>query len=403
MANTSISGGAGSANGSSVSGPGGANNGGNGNGNYVKKPPIGSASWSFTDNEPDTKYDHAWSIANFGRKMEMEVGEELKSGVFSIRTKDRQTDWFMRINPNGEEKTCKGFVSLFLYKDGTCEVPINADIIFSIIDKEGSKTRAKRCEYTFEKSLPSDNRGFAKFVSHTELRHPQLHLLPNDTLTILCEISISGDNFVTCGTTKALNCLGRAGGKGAEPVSRLSTDISLIFEGGKFADCTVVCGGSEFRCHKNILAARSTVFDAMFTHDMEETRKSKVTIVDLDSDTVLDMIHYIYSGRVSGLDIKADRLLSAAEKYDLRELKSMCEAALCENITTDNVLDLLVLADLHGAASVRTLALKFIVENGKEIVSQAQWREKLKSYPEIMADMFEAMTRLPPVKRQKFS
>ena len=52
----------------------------------------------------------------------MENGEELKSGVFSIRTKDRQTDWFMRINPNGEEKTCKGFVSLFLYKDGNCEV-----------------------------------------------------------------------------------------------------------------------------------------------------------------------------------------------------------------------------------------------------------------------------------------
>ena len=28
----------------------------------------------------------------------------------------------MRINPNGEEKSCKGFVSLFLYKDGVCEV-----------------------------------------------------------------------------------------------------------------------------------------------------------------------------------------------------------------------------------------------------------------------------------------
>jgi BTB/POZ domain len=37
----------------------------------------------------------------------------------------------------------------------------------------------------------------------------------------------------------------------------------------------------------------------MFTHDMEENRKSKVTIVDLDSDTVQDMIAYIYSGRVS--------------------------------------------------------------------------------------------------------
>jgi hypothetical protein len=49
------------------------------------------------------------------------------------------------------------------------------------------------------------------------------------------------------------------------------------------------------------------VFDAMFTHDMEETRKSKVNIVDLDSDTVQDMIIYIYSGRVS--------LLSVVYKY----------------------------------------------------------------------------------------
>jgi hypothetical protein len=61
-----------------------------------------STSWSFTDNEPDTKYDHV--------TRKMENGEELKSGVFSSRAKDRQTDWFMRINPYGEEKT-KRFVS----------------------------------------------------------------------------------------------------------------------------------------------------------------------------------------------------------------------------------------------------------------------------------------------------
>jgi len=367
----------------------------------VKKPPILSTSWSFTDNEPDTKYDHAWSIANFTKKMEMENGEELKSGVFTIRTKDRQTDWFMRINPNGEEKTCKGFVSLFLYKDGICEIPINADIIFSIVDKDGVKTRAKRCEYMFEKNLPSDNRGFAKFVSHSELRHPQLNLLPSDTLTILCEISITGDNVVTSGTSKPFPGQGRVKDGRQEPVSRLAMDISTIFETGKFADCTVVTEGREFRCHKNILAGRSTVFDAMFTHDMEENRKSKVDIIDLEGDTVHDMLVYIYSGKVSELACKADRLLSAAEKYDLKELKAMCEASLSENITTENVLDLLVLADLHGATTVRQLALKYIVDNGKEIVAQQGWRDKLKMYPEIMADMFEAMTRAPPAKRQR--
>ena len=39
---------------------------------------------------------------------------------------------------------------------------------------------------------------------------------------------------------------------------------------------------------------------------------------------------------------------------------------------------MLVLSDLHGASSVRALALKFIVENGKEIVAQNGWRDKLK-------------------------
>ena len=33
----------------------------------------GSVSWSYTDNEPDTKYDHAWSIAHFSRKVDLQI------------------------------------------------------------------------------------------------------------------------------------------------------------------------------------------------------------------------------------------------------------------------------------------------------------------------------------------
>ena len=114
--------------------------------------------------------------------------------------------------------------------------------------------------------------------------------------------------------------------------------VQLGFPQSKFSDCVVACEGREFRCHKNILASRSTVFDAMFTHDMEENRSSKVDIQDLDGETVHDMIVYVYSGKVEKIDDKATGLLSAAEKYDLKELKQMCEESLCTNINTDNVL-----------------------------------------------------------------
>ena len=61
--------------------------------------------------------------------------------------------------------------------------------------------------------------------------------------------------------------------------------------------------------------------------------------MDLDGETVHDMMVYMYSGKVGELEGKATGLLSAAEKYDLREQKQMCETSLCENIiNTENVL-----------------------------------------------------------------
>ena len=58
----------------------------------------------------------------------------------------------------------------------------------------------------------------------------------------------------------------------------------------------------------------------------------------------------------------------------------------------------MVLADLHGAATIRSLALKLIVDNGREIVVQTEWRDKLKVYSEMITDMVYAITRLPPNK-----
>ena len=74
------------------------------------------------------------------------------------------------------------------------------------------------------------------------------------------------------------------------------------------------------------------VFDAMISHDMEETRRGEVVIKDLDSDTVGKMLAYVYTGRVEEIEAKAAELLAAAEKYILPELKMMSEEALCRTM-----------------------------------------------------------------------
>ena len=123
---------------------------------------------------------------------------------------------------------------------------------------------------------------------------------------------------------------------------------------------------------------------------MEESRSGRIEIRDLDVDTMDSMLSYIYSGKIGNMVGNEETLLAAAEMYDLPGLKTLCEDALSRHMNIDNVLDMLLFADLHKAANVKALALKFIVENAQEIVSQDDWSKKLEIFPGILSDMFKA-------------
>lgn len=47
-------------------------------------------------------------------------------------------------------------------------------------------------------------------------------------------------------------------------------------------------------------------------------------------------------------------------QYALDRLKVMCEEALCTNLSTENVADVLILADLHSADQLKAQAIDFI-------------------------------------------
>ena len=210
-------------------------------------------------------------------------------------------------------------------------------------------------------------------------------------LTIHCSIAIQyKKSVVTSRTSEPLLSPGML--DQTNTVKSLENIMGEVFLNGKLSDCTVFCQGREFNCHKAVLAGRCVVFDAMISHDMEETRRGEVVIKDLDSDTVGKMLAYVYTGKVEEIEAKAAELLAAAEKYILPELKMMSEEALCRTMKIDNVLDMLVLADLHKASSVKSVAMKFMLENAKVLVSQyaENLKKKLGQYPEILVEMFVA-------------
>ena len=58
----------------------------------------------------------------------------------------------------------------------------------------------------------------------------------------------------------------------------------------------------------------------MFSPNFREGMENKVEVVDVTAETLEEMLRYIYSGRVRDLKGVAEKLLVAAEKYNLKGL-----------------------------------------------------------------------------------
>merc|ERR1712203_1273747 len=80
----------------------------------------------------------------------------------------------------------------------------------------------------------------------------------------------------------------------------------------------------------------------------------------MGSEVMDQMLRFIYTGKARDLERMAAELLAAADKYALDRLKVMCEEALCNSLSVENVSEVLILADLHSAEQLKAQAIEFI-------------------------------------------
>jgi len=318
-------------------------------------------------------YSQKWKLSDFKSLMSMKSGARIESPVFSIKTRKWLAKFAIRLYPNGRREDNEGKLSVCLKsKSHNSDAPLT--VSFSIMAPNGTNI-------TQHSSL--------NIIQHSFLKNRRI-IAKDGTLIILTEISVVGDNEII------------AGGSGVsfqdtdfpDSVCELSKDIRSMLTSSKYTDCVIVCGDEEFPCHKSILSARSPVFNAMFSHGMQEEILNRVEIKDLDVNVVQDLIYFIYSGKVEDIQSKAASLLVAAEKYDCKLLKQMCVSSLCKTIVVGNVLDMLILAEVYQLSNLRRFALEFSTSHKKEVIKESGWREKLKKYPEIISDLYEYSAKI---------
>lgn len=148
--------------------------------------------------------------------------------------------------------------------------------------------------------------GFKKFIRRDFLMDESNGLLPDDKLTIFCEVSVVGDTINVTGQSNLTMV--------KVPPCQLSDDMGQLFDRSCFSDFTLVVGDRQFHVHKAVLAARSAVFNAMFEHEMRERSSNRVEVPDVDADVMVELLRYIYTGKAPNLSKMADYLLACADK-----------------------------------------------------------------------------------------
>ncbi|XP_057325885.1 speckle-type POZ protein B-like [Microplitis mediator] len=201
---------------------------------------------------------------------------------------------------------------------------------------------------------------------------------PNNTLTFCLDLTVY-DTPVSTSTKLELNI----------PKCQMSHDYSELYNTKMGSDVIINVRNTEFRAHKTILMARSPVLAAMFSHNMIEKKESKISIPDIAPVIFEKVLKYIYTDEVTGLDADAERLLEAADKYQLRSLKEICQESLSKTLTVENALKIMTLANRHSAEHLLEFTNKFMASNIKKIIETQNFKEFKKSNPPLALELLE--------------
>ncbi|XP_002735147.1 speckle-type POZ protein-like [Saccoglossus kowalevskii] len=362
----------------------------------MSSPPV-AENWCYTQVKV-VKFSYMWTINNFSFCRE-EMGEVLKSSTFSAGANDK-LKWCLRVNPKGLDEESKDYLSLYLLLVSCNKSEVRAKFKFSILNAKREETKAMESQRAY-RFVQGKDWGFKKFIRRDFLMDEANGLLPDDKLTLFCEVSVVADSVNISGQSNQTQL--------KVPECRLADDLGILWEKSSFSDVTLSVSGREYQAHKAILAARSPVFNAMFEHEMEEKKLNRVEITDVDHEVLREMLRFIYTGKAPNLEKMADDLLSAADKYALERLKVMCEEALCTNLSVENVCDVLVLADLHSADQLKGVAIDFINSHAMDVMDTSGWKSMVRSHPHLVADAFRALASAqspllgPPRKKSKQS
>lgn len=145
------------------------------------------------------------------------------------------------------------------------------------------------------------------------------------------------------------------------PENFLSKTNEKLINNKQYSDFVFICSdGGKIHVQKAYIAVHCEAFATMIAAGMTETETNSATITDIDSETMLELVRFLYCGQVKNMKEVEDRLVIAANKYGLTLLQKLCVSSMMETLDNDDVMEVFKIADLVGEENLKEYCVDHI-------------------------------------------
>lgn len=374
-----------------------------------------------------TVFVYEWSIENFGDFSERKY--DIPSPIFCTNLKDG-TEWKLVLFQKYKYPKGPYFV-ISLVKVSDDINPIGVKYAISIVSSKVTELMQAK-EKCFRHRFDFDE---CELISHSELTKNRL--LKDNTLTIRCEMDIMlVDTFhseakkifsylemgqlisdpkefstqdlpnMNCSfnESKIINKLNDSYNildkerdefenspkekytlKNEDSINSLLNDLESLYKSKSFSDITLICSGIPIAAHRAVLSTRSVYFKQLCA---EKSNSGKVTISDVNSSVMEEVLYYMYTGKLQHLSVPlALDIYSASRKFKLFKLEELLFDFLKSNITVTNVTEMLQVCEDLVLLDLKYACLKFVNSNNSEVVQSEKWNWLIANNPHIAGEV----------------
>ncbi|KAH9281829.1 Kelch-like protein 3 [Echinococcus granulosus] len=164
--------------------------------------------------------------------------------------------------------------------------------------------------------------------------------------------------------------------RGEDQMQRVFRNLNEMRRQNLLCDVVLKAGSVEVPAHKNVLAASSPYFRAMFTGDMTESRAHTVTIGNIDGTALGLLVDFIYTAEVLITEETVQCLLPAANLLQLTSVREACCEFLQCQLHPTNCIGIQRFADMHDCSELLQVSRRFteqhcgeVLEHGEEFLS----------------------------------